>query len=578
MSDNPFSRALNPSIPLAVQVPQATGALGPGGMIDMMSHIASMRNALNQAQLFQQTFAARMRAGQIIAASPDIDTGIATIMKDPLIPGYAPEIMNSLRQMQLTEQQISGERQKQVLSAYDVAARSLLGGYQDPGNLANILKLNAGMLPSGPAGAQGRAMLNDLLTYVTDGADKAPTQEAALEKIRANIAGVVTAAGVPPSQQAGVIPQSFRETAGNRIIAGTQAPGAFGGGLAIAPDSSTGSQLLGVPPTLATAPGGGQTPYVDTTTGMGAGLTGGGLAAPQGAPQGAPQTPQGVSPVAPQQGSQTAPTIPQAGDGKPLFDPQTLTKIPLQGVIGGVAPTNKAIVEQNTHMQDEYAQNGQKDLTAARLTQGSIQEMKGEFNNLMTGAVDPKTGKPQANFLTMGAGAQWRTNMANLLNTTAGVIGVGSVVDPGKVASAEDIMKGTNRLGVQYTVSMLGGQREAASTIARLTGGAQPNINNTYAGGMLVSNMINAGAARQADWRHYQAAVMAANQGYMSNAAAADFDRTHPYSEYVNQAFEHFGADMGNAVRQGYMTRDDAASAMRIVASARAEAQREGGQ
>src|SRR5690242_20726141 len=122
---------LDPSISLQATVPQASGAAAYNP-IETMGHLAVLQNQLNQARLFQQTFAAKMGLGQLIASSPDLDSAFNAVRGSPLI-GFAPEVANLIRQMQLAGVQIAGEQQKQVGTALESAQKYTAMAFNNPG-------------------------------------------------------------------------------------------------------------------------------------------------------------------------------------------------------------------------------------------------------------------------------------------------------------------------------------------------------------------------------------------------------------------------------------------------------------
>ena len=92
------------SIPLGVKSPyQMVPQQSP---FEIMNTMAEVNNRQNQAKLFQQQFQAKERAGQIIAASPNLDAAFGLLAKDPLVAPFAGGIINEYRQGMLTLQQM----------------------------------------------------------------------------------------------------------------------------------------------------------------------------------------------------------------------------------------------------------------------------------------------------------------------------------------------------------------------------------------------------------------------------------------------------------------------------------------
>jgi hypothetical protein len=80
---------------LGPQVQPNSGLLG-GNPLDALGHVANLQNTLNQNRLFQSEYAARAKAGQIIANSPDAASAASALQSDPLVMGYHPEIQGAM--------------------------------------------------------------------------------------------------------------------------------------------------------------------------------------------------------------------------------------------------------------------------------------------------------------------------------------------------------------------------------------------------------------------------------------------------------------------------------------------------
>lgn len=174
---------LDPAISLGVTTPNMT-AMNPLGMV---GQFATIQNALNQNRLFQQSFAARQRAGEILSTAPDMESGITALMRDPLAAPFAPQIINSIREGQLTLTQIQKTQQEiggQAQSALGVAVKAMAGAYNNPAGFNDIVQSQ--LQAMGPQLAQKVApALESVRKSILDGVDL--NSPGALDKVRTNI-------------------------------------------------------------------------------------------------------------------------------------------------------------------------------------------------------------------------------------------------------------------------------------------------------------------------------------------------------------------------------------------------------
>lgn len=118
--------SLDPSIPLA-----SAGAK-PGYGLSQMGDWAAVQTQMTQAQLARQGLAAKIKAGQILASSPDLETGLQGLFKDPTVAPYAGDIVNSIRSSMLAQTQQAGAQQTQALGAWDAVKKGLPALAADP--------------------------------------------------------------------------------------------------------------------------------------------------------------------------------------------------------------------------------------------------------------------------------------------------------------------------------------------------------------------------------------------------------------------------------------------------------------
>lgn len=104
---------VDPNISLQVAPPP-----GGGSPFDMISKFAETQQRLNDLKLFRQTFAARQRAGEILAASSDPQTAVKSLMADPLTASFAPELAQNWAGIGQALVATEGARQGQFGDAY----------------------------------------------------------------------------------------------------------------------------------------------------------------------------------------------------------------------------------------------------------------------------------------------------------------------------------------------------------------------------------------------------------------------------------------------------------------------------
>lgn len=142
--------AIDPSISLGVTAPPQAA----NNPLQMVGQFANIQNALNQNRLFQQSFAARQRAGEIMATAPDTETGLNDLYRDPLVAPFAPQIINTVREGQQTAANIAKLHQDTLRSQYETAQSGLGAFYktlgpvmQDPSQWNSIVEANLSVMP-----------------------------------------------------------------------------------------------------------------------------------------------------------------------------------------------------------------------------------------------------------------------------------------------------------------------------------------------------------------------------------------------------------------------------------------------
>lgn len=192
---------------------------------------AGIQNTLNQNRLFQQTFAAKQRAGEILAGSDpsDPESGIRGLMSDPLTAPFAGEIINNIRGAQKTLLDIQGEQQGQAQSGLAAFMKSLPAVAADPTQWKGIVNANMATL-SPTARARVAPAIESLRQSLTDDLPDDPVQAKAVFNNR--LGGLMTAGGVTPEGIKAIYGTPTTVDTGGGIHPGLQLPPQLGGGFA----------------------------------------------------------------------------------------------------------------------------------------------------------------------------------------------------------------------------------------------------------------------------------------------------------------------------------------------------------
>lgn len=544
---------VDPTISLGVKVPEPAQGANP---LATISNFAALQNTLNQNKLFQQTFAARKRAGEILSQSPDLEKGLEELYRDPITAPFAGETVNAVRQGQQTFADIqrlravtAGEQQKQATDGLKAAVGyGLPAIIENPSNSTWDSVMSAQLRTMSPfARAAVEPALASLKTSLL--ADLPDDPVAARKEVQKRAAALSLASGFTPESYAAVAGKPATQNLGNVIQPGLEAPGQ--------PFTAGGPALpVGAPPRYENFPGGvpaavpgipGNAPGNPLTGGPG---PSGGNAL--GAESAAPAGPAGGSTGS--AGSPEAPGIPLglAGNGELLILPANVTSPSVGKGAKGMQILSPAQQENAKELQTEFAGSGLRAYQNANNTLGSLESMSADLDTLAKGG----------GFLTPGTGAQFRADVAKSMNTLANMAGMKEVFDPDKLAAVDAFNKETNRMGLTVLTTMLGNQREAAQTINNITTKAVPGIDNTYMGGKLVIEGLKAATQRAVDQRKWENAWQARNQGNLNGAAEA-FNNAYPAESYAQSVLEKFGIGpkgfvspqaIVDAVKAGYMT------------------------
>jgi hypothetical protein len=244
---SPYSLTLpgygEPAVALGIRPPEA-----PASPLATVGAFANIQNALNQNRLFQQTFAARQQAGEIMAQSPDLETGLSNLMRSPAAP-FMGEFLNQVRSSQLAQAQYQGAIQGQARDIMGDFGKGLLPLISDPGQWSSIVQSKLAQTAPEARGAVAEAM-NNTRTALMDGLQNMPPSQQ-ISELNKRVAAWALASGQNPDAiyaAMGTVPPQIIQ----RQVGGGATQPVVVGGLAGAGPQPAGGGGLGQlsPPTL----------------------------------------------------------------------------------------------------------------------------------------------------------------------------------------------------------------------------------------------------------------------------------------------------------------------------------------
>lgn len=234
---------IDPEISLHAAAPPPANGLS----IDTIGKFAEVQNTLNQNRLFQQTFAARQRAGQIMAGAPDTETGLEAIQHDPLASAFAPELVNLARENQLALIRYQGEVQTQATNGLDAVIKSLPAVMADPSQWGAIVSARLATL-SPAARKQDAPAIESLRRGLTDDLPSDPDNAKKLFNQR--LSGLMLGVGVTPETINGILGTPIILDLIGQKIPGLHLPSQLGGGF----KPASGGLQVTLPPQLTDIP------------------------------------------------------------------------------------------------------------------------------------------------------------------------------------------------------------------------------------------------------------------------------------------------------------------------------------
>jgi len=438
----------------------------------------------NKLLEFQQGYEARQTAGRIIAGSKNLDEAQQALLSNPQVAAFGLPHIQNLRQLQLTNTQIAGEQQRQLITGADALPKMLIGAAGNPDSLPALVNMWAATQPEsirGQLAGPASALITSLMPQGTMGKPYSAWTEEQRNQYKKNQAALMTQAGVNPST----------------------AQLAFG-----APGTTT---VQGVPvPT-------------QTDLATGAQTIVGGQLRPGGSAAATP--PGGLDPTR------------LAGNGVPLASALGVSPNLGTSSLTGQPIPNSA--ETQKKLADAHVEDG-KIYGNSQTTLGSLRIMRDDLDTLAR--VNRGQDASKTNFLTPGPAAELRLGLANVINTVNNMTGTKLTFDPQQIASGESFIKQTQIYGIQTLNTLLGAQREAAATIHNITTKGTPSISNSYLGARIIIGANEAAAQRLIDEHDFRSAWMAdpRNAGNLQGADTA-FNKAFPATSYMEKVLKEFG-------------------------------------
>lgn len=519
--------AVDPSISLQATNAMQANAQRPGlatqGPMETISQFATIQNQLNQNRLFQQTFAARKRAGEIMGSvDGDIDAAYELFRKDPLTAAFADELISSSRATQQVLTSIESTRQEMAKKPLEAFTKSLGAWVSNPtsGTWDSLLDAQLAGLDK-PTQERVKRSASALKLTLLDDLPENP--EAMTRTFLGRVNGLMLGANMSPEAMAGLMGTPHVEDIGGQKVFGVQSPAFAGGGFTpanelqktLAPQvqnlgnrqqviggaagMTQGNAMTGLQPTVVPNPAGGVQ------------IMGGAAGTPQPAQTAAPQP------------------LVQTLHGTPLNPnvPGPFDK--LNRDVNGNPVLTSAQAEAAKKLAEQYAGEETQRFQGAQETQRAMDTIMAQLDAL----------NAEGGFITPGQFGEQRLAVAKTLNGLVTALGFPPIVRADAVGTAEALVKESIKGAFAAVNQSFGFGREAQSIVENATK-AVPGIDNTYLGGRLVAEELLAVADRAVDRFNFLTAWKDAHGGYL-DGAEAEFNKQNPVSRYTDPVLERYG-------------------------------------
>lgn len=188
MADNAL--AFDPSIPLGIKVPE----IQSGNALTKVGMFSDIQNKLNENRLFQLTLAARQKAGEIMSAAPDLESGIQTLLSNPETAAFVPELAQTMQSIRASQVSVQGEQQTQATTGLEALLKNIYPAMTDPTTFGPMVNATLETLSPSAKTAVGKSV-NSIVTALTDGL---PEGEAGAADYQQRLASILMSAGVSP--------------------------------------------------------------------------------------------------------------------------------------------------------------------------------------------------------------------------------------------------------------------------------------------------------------------------------------------------------------------------------------------
>ncbi len=194
-------------------------AAPPSNPLGILGQFATVQNALNQNTMFQQTIAARERAGQILAQAPSMDAALGALRTDPQVGAFYPQILNTMREYQLTSAQVGSQYQKQALDGFHSFVQHIPALAANPQMFDNFEQSALSLAPN----AESRRIMGNAIEGLRAGLMNG-VQQGGLPRFRQNLYGLMLGSGIEPALLDRVLGTAGKLDLGGQEVTGVNAP------------------------------------------------------------------------------------------------------------------------------------------------------------------------------------------------------------------------------------------------------------------------------------------------------------------------------------------------------------------
>ncbi len=504
---------IDASIPMGV----VGGASGPASAghsgsnpLALITNLTELQKSQNELKVSNASLVARRKFGQIMAASPDMDSAVATAFADPDVSAFASELTANAASTRNAILDASGKLGTQGQDAFHTFVKGMPAAIKDP-SLYPTLKATALSLAS-PAIRPMLAKSIDLFDQSLN-ADLDPDPAKAQEQKRQRFIGWANA------NDAGEAVKNIVSTPDQIPLGNVVQPILRGAALGSEPGKVTpvgNSLAIGISPTLANP---GSVPYKD---GSGGGANSLAIPAPKpaaSAPADAPPAPSAI------------PAANQSALGVPLFDPATdLAEAPATAVRDLAGNPTGLEGGRSAALMKDFTEKGKDRYDGAINLKGQLAQIDHDLTGMAKGG----------GWLVPGSGADLRLSLGKLKSTVQTATGSAPDIDTQKVALGENFNKVVQQMAGSLLNNMYGQQREAAETIKNITDKGVPGISNSLMGGKMITSMFGAVADRSIDKYRFDTEWAAHRNGDLRGSDVA-FDKKFPAKLYIDKALHDIG-------------------------------------